>query len=75
MELGLYDTISVPPGVMRRFENIGDERGLLHVTLQGPLRDVEFAPSLEDELREKFGEEVVGELEKLGYSFRAGLDD
>ena len=75
VELEEFDTISVPPGVMRRFENISDERGLLHVTLQGPLRDVEFAPSLGEELRAKFGDAVVGELEGLGYSFRAGLED
>ena len=69
-----FDTISVPPGVMRRFANIGDERGLLHVTLQGPLRDVEFAPSLGAELKERFGEEVVNELLGLGYTFNAGLE-
>ena len=74
MELGLYDTISVPPGVMRRFENISEARGLLHVTLQGPLRDVEYAPSVGAELREKFGDEVMAEIEKLGYSFNAGLE-
>lgn len=74
-EIGKFDTISIPPGIMRRFENISDETGLLHVTLQGPLRDVEFAPSLGEELRERFGDAVVGELEGLGYSFRAGLED
>ncbi|MEH6754920.1 MAG: cupin domain-containing protein [Alphaproteobacteria bacterium] len=75
VELGKFDTISVPPGVMRRFANIGDERGLLHVTLQGPLRDVEFAPSLGQELHDRFGEEVVNELLGLGYTFNAGLED
>ena len=75
IELERFDTISVPPGVMRRFSNIGDERGLLHVTLQGPLRDVEFAPSLGEELREKFGQPVVEELLGLGYTFNAGLED
>lgn len=76
-ELGLFDTISVPPGVMRRFRNIGDETGLLYVILQGGesgLRDVEFAPGMADELEARFGADVVQELEGLGYSFRAGLD-
>ena len=76
MELGLYDTISVPAGVMRRFENISDEMGLLYVILQGGdrgLRDVEFAPSVGESLRERFGAEVVCELESIGYSFTAGL--
>ena len=35
IELGLFDTVSVPPGVMRRFENISDGTGLLYVILQG----------------------------------------
>ena len=77
IELNLFDTISVPPGVMRRFENISDETGLLYVILQGNehrLRDVEFAPDLGEELREQFGDVVVHELEGLGYSFTAGID-
>ena len=74
IELGLFDTISVPPRIMRRFENISDETGLLHVILQGPPRDVEFAPSVGEELRGKFGDTVVSELEGLGYNFNAGLD-
>ena len=73
-EIGLFDTISIPPGIMRRFDNISDETGFLHVTLQGPLRDVEYAPSVGAELREKFGDEVMTEIEKLGYNFNAGLD-
>ncbi len=77
IELGLFDTISVPPGVMRRFHNVGNETGLLYVILQGGedgLRDVEFAPSMLEELEVHFGTNVVNELESLGYSFRAGLD-
>ncbi len=76
-ELDRFDTISVPPGVMRRFVNIGEETGLLYVILQGGeagLRDVEYAPSLGDDLRARFGEETMRELEAIGYSFRAGLD-
>ena len=67
----------MPPGVMRRFENISDETGLLYVILQcneNRLRDVEFAPSLGEELREQFGDAVGHELEDLGYSFTAGID-
>ena len=77
IELNLFDTISVPPGVMRRFENISDETGLLYVILQGNenrLQDVEFSPSLGEELREQFGDTVVHELENLGYTFTAGID-
>jgi mannose-6-phosphate isomerase-like protein (cupin superfamily) len=76
-ELNLFDTISVPPGVMRRFHNISDESGLLYVILQGgesKLRDVEYPPSMVEELESKFGAAVVQELEDVGYTFRAGLD-
>ena len=77
IELNLFDTISVPPGVMRRFHNISDESGLLYVILQSGERglgDVEFPPSMLEELDNRFGAEVVRELEGVGYSFRAGLD-
>ncbi|MBT5571030.1 MAG: cupin domain-containing protein [Alphaproteobacteria bacterium] len=75
IELNKFDTIAVPPKIMRRFENTSDETGLLHVTLQGPPRDVEFAPSVGEDLRERFGEEVVNELLGLGYTFNAGIED
>ncbi len=77
IELGLFDTVSVPPGVMRRFENISDDTGLLYVILQGGERglgDVEFAPSVGADLKERFGDAVVRELEGVGYSFDAGLE-
>ena len=77
IELGLFDTISVPPGVMRRFENISDETGLIYGILQGGERglgDVEYAPSIGEEIREKFGEDILNELTQVGYSFDAGLD-
>ena len=77
IELGLFDTISVPPGVMRRFQNISDEVGLLYVILQGGERglgDVEFAPSVGTALRERYGDGVMKELESVGYSFDAGLE-
>jgi quercetin dioxygenase-like cupin family protein len=77
IELGLFDTISVPPGVMRRFQNISDEVGLLYVILQGGERglgDVEFAPSVGSEIKTRFGDGVLKELEGVGYSFDAGQE-
>ena len=62
---------------MRRFHNISEENGLLYVILQGGeknLKDVEFAPSMVDDLRTRFGADVVKELEKVGYSFTAGIE-
>tara|TARA_R110001606_G_scaffold213172_1_gene360991 strand:+ start:54 stop:641 length:588 start_codon:yes stop_codon:yes gene_type:complete len=78
VELGLFDTISVPPGVMRRFQNISDEVGLLYVILQGGERglgDVEYAPGVGRDIRERFGDGVMKELESVGYSFDAGLEN
>ncbi len=77
IELGLFDTISVPPGVMRRFVNISDDTGLLYVIVQGGqagLRDVAFAPSVGADLEQRFGSQVVEELKKVGYTFDAGID-
>ncbi|MEE2745910.1 MAG: cupin domain-containing protein [Pseudomonadota bacterium] len=71
-KLGLYDTISIPSGIMRRFVNTSQETGLLYVILQGPLNDVVFSPDLGAELKDRFGEKIVSKLEDLGYSFTAG---
>jgi len=62
---------------MRRFESISDETGLLYVILQGNenrLRDVEFAPKLDEELCKQFGDAVVHKLEDIGYSFTPGIN-
>ena len=37
------------------------------------LRDVEFAPKLGEELRQKFGDKVIQELQNLGYSLPRAL--
>ena len=39
LELGLFDTISVPPGVCRAFRNIGNGEGILQVIISGGVHD------------------------------------
>lgn len=40
VELGEFDTISVPPKVNRAFRNIGDEEGVLQVLITGGVHDM-----------------------------------
>jgi mannose-6-phosphate isomerase-like protein (cupin superfamily) len=50
-EVGPEDTISVPAGIYRRIENIGDERGVLYVASSGDLRaGISWAPEVGDSL-------------------------
>ena len=44
--LGLYDTVSFPPGVCRSFRNVGDAEGILQVIITGgvhDMNDIDFA--------------------------------
>ena len=58
LELGLLDTISVPPGVCRAFRNISDEEGILQVVISGgvhDMSDIDFPEAIGDRLGE-FGQ-------------------
>ena len=64
VELGEFDTISVPPRVNRAFRNIGDGEGILQVLITGgvhDMTDIDLAPSsavkldaIKPGLKEKF---------------------
>jgi len=72
-----YDFIHVPPGVVRTFVNVGDERGALLVIIQGDRHefdDVSFTPEAGEMIARRFGEEVRRRMEASGRSFDAGLD-
>ena len=73
------DFISVPPGVCRNFTNISDEIGYLYVAIQAPEGDefdkVAFAPSLGEEIAEKFGADTVARMNDIGVKFDAGIDN
>lgn len=71
--LGLYDTISFPPGVCRAFRNIGDEEGILQVVITGgvhDMTDIAFSPNAKREI-EAVRSGLTAEFEKAGFSFDA----
>ena len=76
LELGLYDTISVPPGVCRGFTNISDEEGLLQVIISGgvhDMNDIDFATVCGEKI-DAIRPGLRRELEKTGLTFTAGKD-
>ena len=76
LELGLYDTISVPPGVCRGFTNISDEEGLLQVIISGgvhDMNDIDFATVCGEQI-DAISPGLKQEFEKTGLTFTAGKD-
>ena len=76
LELGLYDTISVPPGVCRGFTNISDEEGLLQVIISGgvhDMNDIDFATVCGEKI-DAIRPGLKQEFEKTGLTFTAGKD-
>ena len=76
LELGLYDTISVPPGVCRGFTNISDEEGLLQVIISGgvhDMNDIDFATVCGEQI-DAIRPGLKQEFEKTGLTFTAGKD-
>lgn len=74
VEIGLFDTISVPPGVCRGFRNVSDEEGLLQVIITGgvhDMEDIDFRPEIGEEVR-GLSLELLETLEESGMSFTAG---
>ena len=79
IELDKYDMIAVPPGVVRRFENISDETGRLLVWINGDSEE-EFNdignPQVEaDRLADQFGDDMLDKLRGIGVTFEAGVED
>jgi quercetin dioxygenase-like cupin family protein len=69
------DTISIPPGVVRGFQNVGSEDGVLQVLITGgvhDMNDIALVPALARQL-EEFGPDVLTEIEKTGLRFDAGV--
>jgi mannose-6-phosphate isomerase-like protein (cupin superfamily) len=74
--LDRWDTVSVPPGVVRGFQNVGDDTAHLLILVTGGVSDMNDI-AMTPEYREKlaaFGADVVPELEKTGLRFDAGLE-
>ncbi len=73
VELDPMDFVSVPAGVYRDFHNISDETARLLVMIQnveGDTKDeVVFHPHVGQEILEKFGEETLVAMDKVGFRF------
>jgi len=72
--LGLYDTVSFPPGVCRSFRNVGDEEGILQVIITGgvhDMSDIDFSAKARQEI-EAVRPGLAAEFEKTGFTFTAG---
>jgi len=73
VELEPLDFVSVPAGVYRDFNNISDETARLLVMIQnapGDTKDeVVFHPEVGQEIIDKFGEDVLNKLDKVGFRF------
>lgn len=78
VELDRFDTIAVPPKVVRRFENIGTETAYLLALVCGgaeSITEVEYTPEVGEAVTNEAGDEVRGLLEAAGVGFNAGRDD
>ncbi len=73
VELEPLDFVSVPAGVYRDFNNISDETARLLVMIQNAPGDnkdeVVFHPEVGREIIDKFGEDVLNKLDKVGFRF------
>jgi quercetin dioxygenase-like cupin family protein len=73
------DFVSVPSGISRNFKNVSDETGRLLAIIE--LKDatsndrVSYAPSVETELAEEFGDVAVASLKDIGFKFTAGVEE
>ncbi|MEJ7584052.1 MAG: cupin domain-containing protein [Acidimicrobiales bacterium] len=75
VELERFDTIAVPPRVVRRFENIGVETGYLLALVCGgaeSITEVEYTPDVGAQVSERGGADVRALLEAAGVGFAAG---
>jgi quercetin dioxygenase-like cupin family protein len=73
-ELGLYDTVSFPPGVCRAFRNIGEDEGILQVIITGGVHDMNDIDFAEDAKRriDAVRPGLSQAFERLGFTFTAG---
>jgi len=77
--LGLYDTIAVPMGCHRRFENVSDEVGLLQAIILckdggDDFNDITYSPETGAALAEQYGPQVLEEMAKIGITFDSEVD-
>jgi quercetin dioxygenase-like cupin family protein len=71
-----WDTVSVPPGVVRGFQNVSDETAHLLILITGgvsDMNDIAMTPEYKEKLA-AFGPDVIAELEQTGLRFDAGVE-
>ncbi len=72
-----FDMIAVPKGVVRAFENASDNTAYILGLIRGDkpedFHDVAMTPAAAKDLTEKFGADVVGKIEEIGWRFDATL--
>lgn len=76
VELGAFDTLSVPPRVNRAFRNIGREEGVLQVLITGgvhDMTDIDIAPRVADRL-DAIAPGVKEKFQAKGLTFTAHRD-
>ncbi|MBX6319203.1 cupin domain-containing protein [Pigmentiphaga sp.] len=72
VELEPYDMIAMPPRVARQFINISDQDAHLLVIIQGQpedFDDVGRLPSIRQKIIDKYGEQVLANMEANGWDF------
>ena len=68
VDLDPWDMVSVPPGAMRRFENLADERSHMLVLVYGEGKvenDIYIPPQEFARLRERFGDEHAEMIDRI----------
>ena len=76
LELGVFDTISIPPGVCRAFRNIGTEDGILQVLITGgvhDMNDIAFSANAAAKI-ESAAPGALGHFKGVGFRFDAGQE-
>ena len=72
------DCNSIPPGVVRSFQNISNEIGrllaVIHVQGDDQADRIAFVPELKEEIEEKYGASTIASLNAIGVNFDAGVE-
>ena len=71
-----FDTISIPPRIVRAFTNVGSDEGYLQVLITGDVRDmndIAFTPAMREALA-AVGDDVIATIEARGTKFDVEVD-
>jgi len=76
LELDVFDTISIPPGVCRAFRNIGEVEGILQVLITGgvhDMNDIAFSANAAAKI-ESSAPGALDHFKEAGFRFDAGQE-